>query len=54
MLALMQDISSIDAVQNNIEFVRLIGEAAIVVENVLSALFTAHLWHHADGFIAQW
>jgi hypothetical protein len=54
MLALMQDIYSINAVQNNIEFVRLIGEATIIVENVLLALFTAHLWHHSDGFIAQW
>jgi hypothetical protein len=49
LLALMQDVSSIEDVQNNIEFVRLIGEAAIVVENLLSALFTAHLWCHADG-----
>jgi hypothetical protein len=54
MLALTQDVSSIDAVQNNIKFMRLIGEAAIVMENVLSALFTAHLWHHADGFITRW
>ncbi len=52
MLALTQDVSSINAVQNNIKFVRLIREAAIIVENILSALFTTHLWHHADGFIA--